>query len=113
MPSAIHRTLLAAALAGAVGSFATGAAAGEPDANPVFAALAPVDAARLEGTRGRGVVQESTFTASATDTNITAGDNSIAAGAFSDSQVFAAVVQNTGSFVSVQNLMTVNVNISD
>ena len=103
--------LLAASLSAAP------ALAGPDDINPVFAALPEMPAAELDGTSGRGAVtQGSTVSGTlminpictATCSSDT-GNNIIDGSVFAGSSVFAAVVQNTGSFVSVQNLLVVEV----
>lgn len=114
--SLVSRTLLAGMLC--LAAPWAGAAADEADdINPVFASLPQMGGTALEGARGLGaedIVQQVEFAPSVTDSTIQSGGvNSIADGAFSNSEVFAAVVQNTGNFVSVQNLLAVNVTISD
>ncbi len=122
----MRKTLTIGFIAGAVllvaGLGAAPALAGPDDINPVFAALPAIPEAELDGASGKGdVVQDSTVSGGVLTINElctttctpVAGTNTIDGSAFSGSTVFAAITQNTGSFVSVQNLLIVEVDIID
>lgn len=120
----------------AVAFLAGPAIAGSDDVNPVFAPLNQVPRAALDQANGKGIsnVTQSgslivngvepgpegaapaeeggTVAALPTIAGEFTGSNTIAASAFSNSRVFAAIVQNNGSFVNIQNLMVVEVNMS-
>ena len=120
----MRKTLTSGFIAGAVllvaGLGAAPALAGPDDINPVFAALPAIPEAELDGASGKGDVDmDSTVSGGmlmilplCTNTcSSDAGTNMIDGSAFSGSTVFAAITQNTGSFVSVQNLLVVEVDI--
>jgi len=127
------KQLVIAAVGGFAASFVVGPAqAGPDDVNPVFAPMAELPRAGLDAARGRGagdLVLNSSLTVNGVSPEAGGedgapasgfgslpavnGDNSIAAGAFSSSEVFAAIVQNNGSFVNIQNLMVVNVKMDN
>jgi hypothetical protein len=99
------------------------------DVNAVFAPMRELPRDVLDRANGKGISDlEQTATLTVNGTNPQedsaalqslqtlpsgsfTGDNSIAASAFSGSQVFAAIVQNNGSYVNIQNLLAVEVNM--
>jgi hypothetical protein len=118
----------------ATGLLASPAAAGSDEAtagdvNPVFAPMRELPRNVLDRANGKGVgdlKQNATLIVNGTAPQQESaalqslqsvpsggftGNNAIAASAFSDSQVFAAIVQNNGSYVNIQNLMAVEVNM--
>lgn len=130
MRSAWTTVGLAAWLGFAVALRATPAIADPGELNPIFAPLTELPRAALDGANGKGIkdlTQNATLTVNGvgpqqqdsaaltalpTIANHFNGDNAIAAGAFSDSRVFAAIVQNNGSFVNIQNMLAVEVNMT-
>ena len=128
MRNARERIGLALCLGLAAAAFLTGpAAADSEDLNPVFAPMTELPRAALDGANGKGVedvAQNATLIVNGTQDGGAAlsglpdlsgqftGNNAIDAGAFSGSQVFAAIVQNNGSFVNIQNLLAVEVNMA-
>ncbi len=119
----MRKTLTIGFIAGAalfaVSVVAGPALAGPDDINPVFAALQEIPQAELDGASGKGDVDmDSTVSGILTipplctnTCSSDAGTNTIDGSAFSGSTVFAAITQNTGSFVSIQNLLVVEVDI--
>ena len=100
------------------------------DLNAVFAPMRELPRDVLDGANGKGIgdlEQNATLIVNGTGleqqpgaalqalqqvpNGSFTGNNSIAASAFSDSRVFAAVVQNNGSYVNIQNLLAVEVNM--
>ena len=84
------------------------------DVNPVFAPMRELPRAALDHSNELVAQDEEGAALQALQqlpNNGFVGNNSIAASAFSDSRVFAAVVQNNGSYVNIQNLLAVEVNM--
>lgn len=122
----MRKTITSGFIAGTVllvaGLGAGPALAGPDDINPVFAALPAIPEAELDGASGKGDVDMDATVSGGiltinplctTTCTPVAGTNTIDGSAFSGSTVFAAITQNTGSFVSVQNLLVVEVDIID